>query len=176
MRRSFLGALLAAAVVLVTPAAAWAHAELLSSNPGYGDQLPSSPAEVRLEFSGAMDLTGARLILERQGGKAEALDHPVLASPDHRVVSVPLPPRLVDGAYTLIWFFLGNDGHLMGGEVAFGIGAPTPAAATGGSAPAVRAAPAGPRPKAKVRSLGPGIAGPAVELGATDAPAPAPKR
>ena len=59
MRRLLIGALFAAAGVFITPAAAWAHAELLSSDPGYGDRLPSAPAQVRLEFSGAMDLTGA---------------------------------------------------------------------------------------------------------------------
>ena len=39
------------------------------------------------------------------------------------MVSVPLPTGLGDGAYTLVWFFLGNDGHLMGGEVPFSVGA-----------------------------------------------------
>jgi copper transport protein len=155
--------------VFVTPAAAWAHAELLFSDPGYGDHLPSAPARVRLEFSGAMDLTGARLALQRRDGLATALDHPTLASPDRRVVAIPLPPRLADGAYSLVWYFLGNDGHLMGGEVTFDIGAPTaPNAAAG--------APATPRPTAPVRSLGPGIAGPAIQLDSTAEPAPARRR
>jgi putative copper export protein/methionine-rich copper-binding protein CopC len=128
-------AALVAAGVFHTPAAAWAHAELVSSNPGYGDRLDSAPAEVRLAFSGAMDLTGARVTLRDKGsGRATAL-HPALATPDRRVVAVPLPPGLVDGAYTMEWFFLGNDGHLMGGEVAFRVGEPPPAA---GAAPRVR--------------------------------------
>jgi copper transport protein len=175
MRRFVIGALLAAAGVFATPVAAWAHAELLSSNPGYGDRLSTAPAELRLEFSGAMDLTGARLGLQRRGGAAMALDHPALASPDRRAVAIPLPPHLGDGAYTLVWYFLGNDGHLMAGEVSFDVGAPAAAAgvAAGQAAPAT---PAAPRPTAAVRSLGPGIAGPAVELDPTAAPAPAPKR
>src|SRR3989442_174225 len=86
MRRLLIGPLFAAAGVFITPAAAWAHAELLSSDPGYGDRLPSAPAQVRLEFSGAMDLTGARLTLQRRGGTATALDHATLASPDPQAV------------------------------------------------------------------------------------------
>ena len=124
MRRLCIAALLAAAGVFLAPAAAWAHAELVSSDPGYGDRLSNPPAEVRLEFSGAMELTGARITLQRRdAGTVEAL-HPALASPDRRLVSVPLPPRMPDGAYTMTWFFLGNDGHLMGGDVVFQVGEP----------------------------------------------------
>jgi putative copper export protein/methionine-rich copper-binding protein CopC len=167
-----MGAVLAAAVVLVTPAAAWAHAELLSSTPGYGDRLAAAPGEARLEFSGAMDLTGARLTLQRTGGRAEPLLHPALASADRRVVSIPLPARLADGEYSLVWYFLGNDGHLMGGDVDFAVGAVQAPAAPRPS----RAGPGAPAgPKAKVRSLGPGIAGPAIDVEAS-APPPAPKR
>src|SRR5947209_15186508 len=145
MRRFLIGALLAAAEVFVTPAAAWAHAELLSSNPGYGDRLATAPAEMRLEFSGAMDPTGARLTLQRRGGAATALVHPTLTSPDGRVVAISLPPHLGDGAYTLVWYFLGNDGHLMAGEVSFEIGASAPASGAD-LAKAAPAVPAKPRP------------------------------
>src|SRR5437763_5583232 len=167
MRRLVIGALSAAAGVFVTPAAAWAHAELLSSTPGYGDRAAAPPAEVRLEFSGAMDLTGARLTLRDQGGKVANVGHPWLVTPDRRVVAVPLPPRLGDGDYSLGWFFLGNDGHLMAGEVAFGVGLPVPAAPAGAAPVPVRKA----RPAAAVPSLGPGIAGRAIAL-AVAAPAP----
>jgi len=124
MRRFGLVALLAAAGVFFAPAAAWAHAELVTSTPGYGDRLMTAPAEVRLEFSAAMDLSGARITLQRRGsGSVDAL-HPTLASPDRRVVSVALPRRVPDGGYTMVWYFLGNDGHLMGGEVPFQVGQP----------------------------------------------------
>lgn len=160
MRRFLASALLAAAGVLVTPAAAWAHAELVSSTPGYGDRLPVAPTEVRLHFSGPVDLTGARLTLRRMGGSRHggsftALRSPAHGSADRRVVSIPLPARLTDGGYTVVWFFLGNDGHLMGGEVPFDVGAP----AAGATAPPTPTGAPGPKPTA-VQSLGPGIAGP----------------
>jgi copper transport protein len=172
MRRFLIGALIAAAGVLATPAAAWAHAELLSSTPGYGDRPAAPPAEMRLEFSAAIDLTGARLTLRQTGGRVRRLGPGALVTSDRRVVAVPLPPRLGDGDYSLDWFFLGNDGHLMAGEVAFGVGAPAPPA--GGAAAEGRPAPR-PVPTAAVRSLGPGIAGPAIDLEAA-APAAGPKR
>jgi copper transport protein len=161
--------LLAAGVVLVTPLAAWAHAELLSSDPGFGDRLGAPPAEVRREFSGAIDITGARLTLQRKpSGRTEAL-HPMLASPDRRVVSVPLPPHLPDGTYTMVWFFLGDDGHLMGGEVPFQVGEPANAA------PKVSAPEAG-RTGSGVQSLGPDIAGPVMQLDSTEPSPPIRKR
>lgn len=156
MRRFLVSVVLAAAGVLVTPAAAWAHAELVSSNPGYGDRLPAAPTEVRLDFSGPVDLTGARLTLQRKGGSLTALGPPTHAAADQRMVSIPLPARLADGGYTAVWFFLGNDGHLMGGEVPFHVGAP---AAGTPAPPPLTDAPA-PRTAAAVQSLGPGIAGP----------------
>ena len=165
--------MLTALMVCVTPVAAWAHAELVSSEPSYGDRLTAAPGEVQLEFSGAMDLTGARLTLQHKGGRTEAL-HPKLATPDRRVVSVPLPAGLADGSYTMVWFFLGNDGHLMGGEVPFSVGASAPANAVPVAPKAV--APEALGPQAQVETLGPGIAGPVAQLEAAQAPAPAPKR
>jgi copper transport protein len=124
MRRFGLAVLMVAAGVLLAPAAAWAHAELVGSEPGYGDRLPAAPAEIRLTFSGAVDLTGGRVTLQRRGsGRPMALE-PELATLDRKVVSVPLPPDLRDGSHTVVWFFLGKDGHLMGGEIPFSIGGP----------------------------------------------------
>jgi copper transport protein len=155
MRRFGIVALMAAAGVFLAPAAAWAHAELVTSNPGYGDRLVTAPAAVRLEFSNAMDLTGARITLQRNGSaKVDAL-HPALASSDRRLVSVPLPPRMSNGAYAMVWFFLGNDGHLMGGEVPFQVGEPVmgPAAPPAPAPKPARFTTAGTTPQAVVRVL-----------------------
>src|SRR5688572_122349 len=171
MRRFLVSVVLAAAGVLVTPAAGWAHAELLSSDPGYGDRLPAAPSVVRLHFSGPVDLTGARLTLQRMGGRLMAFGPPTHATTDRRVVSIALPARLADGGYTVVWFFLGNDGHLMGGDVPFHVGAPaagSPASPTPTNVPA-------PRPAA-AQSLGPGIAGPPAEVESVEVAAPSPDR
>ena len=172
MRRLGLVTLIAAAGVFLTPAAARAHAELLFSEPGYGDRLAAVPSEVRLDFSGPVDLTGARVTLQGRGvGRPKTLQ-PKLATPDRRIVSVAIPGGLGDGAYTMIWSFLGNDGHLMGGEVPFSVGAPA-AERPVAERPAAEAAPAASRAAAAtgtgtdVQTLGPGIAGPVLRTGAT---------
>lgn len=169
MRRFLVAGLLATLAVLVSPQAAWAHAELVSSNPGYGDRLPAPPAELRLEFSGTMDLTGARLTLQRRNGEMADLGQPRLATPDRRVVAIPLRAGLSDGAYSLVWFFLGGDGHLMGGEVSFDIGEAARAAA-GNPAPAAPGAGGAARAR-QWQALDPGVAGPPIQFEAADTPA-----
>lgn len=171
MRRFLVSVVLAAAGVVLTPAAARAHAELVSSNSGYGDRLPGAPTEVRFDFSGPVDLTGARLTLQRKGSGLMTLGPPAHATGDRRVVSVPLPAHLADGGYIVVWFFLGNDGHLMGGDIPFQVGPPaadTPASPTPTDAPVPTTA--------AVQSLGPGIAGPPAEMESVEVTAPAPDR
>src|SRR2546426_9238343 len=129
--RLLAGAMLAMATLGVTAGPAFAHAELLSSQPGYGDVLTATPERAVLAFSEPMELRGSRLSLAEARGKTVALGAPTFRSDDHRSIDVSLPP-LPPGSYTLTWFFLGNDGHVMGGEVAFrlaGASDPAPVAA-----------------------------------------------
>jgi putative copper export protein/methionine-rich copper-binding protein CopC len=150
------GAVVAVAALAVMAGPAFAHAELVQSQPGYGDALTAAPEKFVLTFSEAMELRAARLGLTEARGKPETLVAPTFGSDDHRTVDVGLPP-LSPGSYTLTWFFLGNDGHVMGGEIAFRLAgasdaAPAvvpartipafPGAAAIGVAPA-----AGPRPR-----------------------------
>jgi copper transport protein len=165
-------AVVVAAMVFVTPPAARGHAELVSSDPGYGDRLVTAPLEVRLVFSGVVDLTGARITFQRRGGPVEVL-RPIHASADRRVVSNPLPPALDDGAYTMVWTFLGSDGHVMAGEVPFQVGAEESATATAAS-PVTAARPA-PRPTIEVQPVGPATA-PDPARRAAPAPAAKPAR
>ncbi|HYH50020.1 MAG TPA: copper resistance CopC family protein, partial [Acidimicrobiia bacterium] len=169
-------ALIAAAGVSLTPAAGWAHADLVSSQPGYGDRLATAPAEVRLDFSGAVDLTGARVTLQRKGSGRPTPLQPKLATPDRRVVSVALPGGLVDGGYTMVWFFLGKDGHLMGGEVPFAVGAPAEEQSLGTPAPGVMPAAGGMMADTGARTLGPGVPGPVLETNMAEAAPSADRR
>ncbi|HET9769300.1 MAG TPA: CopD family protein, partial [Acidimicrobiia bacterium] len=109
----------------------------------------------------------ARLTLQRKGGRAAPLPPPGHATADRRAVSITLPARLADGDYTVVWFFLGNDGHLMGGEIPFSVGVPAAAA------PASPGSPDTPRRAAgAVQSLGPGLAGPPAEIEPIELAAP----
>jgi copper transport protein len=126
--RCLAGALVIAAFLLALGGPAFAHAELESSQPGYGDVLSAAPGKVILNFSEPMELAGARLSLSDSRGRALPLRRPAFGSPDRRTVAVGLP-TISPSRYTLTWFFLGNDGHVMGGEVAFQLAGATPAVA-----------------------------------------------
>ena len=149
MRRRLSFRILAAGLLglgaLVTGAGpAAAHADLLSTEPAYGATLAPGSEQARLRFNYPVEVAGAIVKLE-QAGRAVAVGRPAHASPDHREVSVPLP-RLPTGSYVLRWFLFGQDGDVMGGELAFQVagvsGAGIAAVAVPGPTPAARSAPA----------------------------------
>ena len=95
-----------------------------------------------------------------------ALGAPTFGSDDHRSIDVSLPP-LPPGSYTLTWFFLGNDGHVMGGEVAFRLAGASDSVAPAAVAaptmplfPGAEAASAAPAPRARPRFAAVALAGP----------------
>jgi putative copper export protein len=74
----------------------------------------------------------------------DRVGHSVLAGPAHpgsndRTLVLPLRPGLSRGAYTVRWRVVSNDGHLIEGVLAFGVGTglakPVPTLQAGGSGP-----------------------------------------
>jgi copper transport protein len=110
---------------------AWAHADLVSTEPAYGAALASAPGRALLRFNYPVELDGA--IVELGGQPLEG--RPSYGG-DHREVSVPLP-RLGSGSQLLSWFLVAKDGHVMGGELAFTVG-PGAVTSPGSSPPAAR--------------------------------------
>ena len=88
--RCLSAALLAAGVVVGGAGPAAAHANLVSTEPGYGATLPSGPERVLIRYDLPVEVNGAVVTLERSG-RALRVGRPVYASPDHKDVSVPLP-------------------------------------------------------------------------------------
>ena len=111
-------ACLAALVVLLVPAAASAHAYLIGSKPADRAVLVTAPREVRLEFSEGVR-PGPGIEVVRNGG-GSVLAGP--ASAQGRDLVLPLRRGLQDGAYTVRWSALSDDGHTTGGVLAFGVG------------------------------------------------------
>lgn len=114
--------------VLATPAAASAHANLIRSLPANGAVLARPPGVVRFVFDDSVQI-GPGIEAIRNGGRA------VLAGRPHvdggRTLVVPLRRGLADGAYSVRWSIVSNDGHLESGVLAFaiGLGRPVPTAA-----------------------------------------------
>ncbi len=110
-----------AALVMMLGSAnpAFAHDQLLSSEPAQAAVLASSPAQVALEFSDNVLTVGAVILVVDQGGKDWAGGAPTLEGP---MVSVPIDGSLPDGAYEARWRVVSSDGHPISGIVPFTVG------------------------------------------------------
>ncbi|PHK94115.1 copper resistance protein CopC [Pseudoroseomonas rhizosphaerae] len=112
--------ILAAALSILVPGAASAHAMLHSSDPADGATLNASPRALNLAFTEDCRVTSLRLVDEggrehqvrREGGRAAS-------SQVTATLAAPLRP----GAYRLEWRAMGDDGHVMSGAVRFAVNA-----------------------------------------------------
>jgi copper transport protein len=122
--RCLTGGLVALVALVGGAGPAGAHADLLSTDPGYGAELASGPDRAIIRYNLPVEVKGAQVKLERRAGTPRApgralrVGRPAYASPDRRDVSLPLP-ELGTGSYVLTWFLFGSDGDVMGGELAF---------------------------------------------------------
>ena len=121
------------AIFLVLPISANAHSPLASSSPQNGETLDEPPTEIFMEFKLPaklikVDLTkqsdkqGKNLLGRLFGGddgESVPLGTSFLMIIDKRQV-VPLP-SLKDGSYSLTWRAMGEDGHVVKGELTFNI-------------------------------------------------------
>jgi methionine-rich copper-binding protein CopC len=126
----------AAVTVLVAPPPAFAHDELVSSDPAADEALTQAPTAVTLTFGG--DLTtgeGATevQVLDAAGTVVSDGD----AATDANTVTQPLAADLPNGAYRVLWKVVSGDGHPTSGEFPFTVEAaaePSPTEVPSGSA------------------------------------------
>jgi copper transport protein len=132
-RRGGLAAAVAVLALLVAPALpgaaggrVLAHAQLVASSPGAGEQLATAPTEIRLVFSEPLEAQVTSLDLAGPDG-ALLVDHGGTidpADPFALVLGPPHLPALADGIYTVTWRTLSAaDGHTADGTSAFAVGA-----------------------------------------------------
>jgi methionine-rich copper-binding protein CopC len=93
---------------------ALAHAHLKKAVPADGGVVSTAPATVVLTFSEPAHLT-ACWIQKADGPKQKISGLPTTASPD---ISVPLP-QLEPGTYVLSWNVVGDDTHVVPGQIHF---------------------------------------------------------
>ncbi len=99
------------------------HAHLKQATPADGSILSAAPSAVVLRFSEAARLTAAWI--QRAGGTRQKL-HSLPENPAPEI-NVALPP-LMPGTYVLSWRVVGDDGHILPGQLHFTL-SPTTAAA-----------------------------------------------
>ena len=121
------------AILLVLPIAANAHSPLASSSPQNGETLDESPTEIFMEFELPAKLIKVNLtkqsykqeknLLGRLFGGDDDESVPLgtsfLMTIDKRQI-IPLP-SLQNGSYSLTWRAMGEDGHVVKGDLTFNI-------------------------------------------------------
>ncbi|OJU42555.1 MAG: hypothetical protein BGN97_09510 [Microbacterium sp. 69-10] len=125
IRTALVGAVVAAAAVLVVAAPASAHDQIVSSTPAADEQLTSAPEQVVLTFSNNLlslsDNSGTAMTVTDANGEDWVSGAPVVTAD---AVTVPLKPDMPNGAYDVTWKVVSSDGHPTSGEYSFSIAAP----------------------------------------------------
>lgn len=122
-------------LALLAPVQAWAHAQLLSTNPAENAVLDSPPQALNLHFNEPVNPLAISLI-GADGSKTDLL----AATTGGETVAVTLPAELLQGTHVLSWRVVSTDGHPIGGSLVFSIGTVTGAAPVETSDPSVAAA------------------------------------
>lgn len=119
MTRAVVLALLA---LLALPAAAFGHAELVSSSPARGEQLAETPRQVTFRFSESVEASfgGVRVF----DGEGNQVDDGKVFRPGGRgdSVGVGLPADLGPGTYTATYRVISADSHPVAGGSVFVVG------------------------------------------------------
>lgn len=110
--------LLAAFLVLLSPAPASAHDALVSSSPAADESVETVPAELTLTFSAKLiDGEGATEVVVTAPDGTSLTDGQ--ATVDGAIVTQPLRGSGPAGEYHVIWKVVSSDGHPTSGEYSF---------------------------------------------------------
>jgi copper transport protein len=120
-RRRALTILLPLAAALAWPAAAWAHAALLRTVPSASGIVNSSPRQVALTYSEAVEPRFAIVSVTNAAGAQETTGPPRRSAADADTLVVPLR-KLAEGWYLVYWRVISVDGHPVRGAFTFAVG------------------------------------------------------
>jgi methionine-rich copper-binding protein CopC len=110
--------LLAAAVVLLAPAWAGAHAFPDHSDPRVGHTVDASPPAVRIWFDGQIEPVFSKLRVEDSDRRQVDKGDSRVDAADGTLLEVGLPP-LPSGRYRVYWTVVARDGHRTEGDFSF---------------------------------------------------------
>jgi copper transport protein len=112
-----------AAIALIAPSPAFAHASLVSTSPIRGAVLEDVPDRVLLRFDeGVSTVAGSVRVYDDQARRVDSGD---IDRPSSSEVAVSLPDALRDGTYTVAWRVLSADSHPVRGAFVFSVGTPS---------------------------------------------------
>ena len=116
--------LVALAVALAVPAAAWGHATLLATQPQASGVLSQPPTEVRLTYSERVEPRFAVISVTDAHGAQQIAGSPARSANDPNTIFVPIK-RVSQGWYLVWWRVISADGHPVRGAFTFAVG-PSP--------------------------------------------------
>jgi methionine-rich copper-binding protein CopC len=120
MRRQLTGALLTALLLFAGSAgSAFAHAQLQKAEPAVGSTVSTSPSEIKLKFSEAVEPHFSAITLQAEGGAAEPLGKAAVAPGDDTTLVAPVTAVLKPGVYTVTWHVVSVDTHKTQGTFQF---------------------------------------------------------
>jgi copper transport protein len=111
---------LAAAVALAVAPSARAHAIPVVISPASGAVLAHAPREVLVTFDSRVRVGPRNAAVRNAGGVDVLLGQPRISR--SRTLVVPLQRALPNGAYTVRWSIISDDGHEEEGVLAFAVG------------------------------------------------------
>ena len=105
--------------VLCATTEAYAHASLVSTEPGDGSMMSQAPKTVRLRFNEPVRPAAIKLI----DGEGRVRDDADVSAHDD-TIEIKLPDNLARGAQFISYRVFSADGHPVGGSLTFSIGMP----------------------------------------------------
>lgn len=97
-----------------------AHATVVSSTPGDGQSVPSSPSELSVTFSENVTVVSGGLSLLNADGNTIGLAESQVVN--GRTLTAATTGVLADGTYVMTYRVLSADGHPISGSLLFGVG------------------------------------------------------
>jgi methionine-rich copper-binding protein CopC len=101
------------------PSSAVPHIALVSSTPAKDAHVMTAPREIRLTFSGTIDVAKAGLELASADGKTVTLDSLRAVVDPPKVAVAKIAGKLASGTYTVKWNAVAADGAKGSGDFSF---------------------------------------------------------
>ncbi|EAS0615718.1 copper homeostasis periplasmic binding protein CopC [Salmonella enterica] len=108
---------LLASSFLSTPALA--HARLKSAEPAAGSTVESTPGQLTLHFTEALEPTFSTVSVTDSQGETVKTQKAVIGDADKSALIIPLEDTLPSGKYTVDWHAVAVDGHKTQGDYTF---------------------------------------------------------
>jgi methionine-rich copper-binding protein CopC len=110
-------------LLVLAPAIALAHAELVETAPEAGSTITEAPLEITATFDEDLVVESSDISLRNAAGERIARGRVDPTEP--RVLRVSPPPDLADGEYEVRWVAASADGHIERGSFTFRLVPPT---------------------------------------------------